>query len=236
MSLLGNATLANPATAYYGGGGGGGGGASTVTNTLAVDIITPLAPATAVQFNGTVNMDNSLVYVSSLTTANTSGDVDMGAGLSWSGSNGTLVGVSSINGAPVLPRAAPLTLQGAPIQVTTGPGQVSTILQFSTTIGKAYLLGGNGQLQFVPGGTVNDGQKETCTLADGGGTFYPLGQYPNTTLSTLAGVGGLSFGLNCAWIATSSGAAVQVSNNHGAGETSTSLAVAAVALIDLGPA
>lgn len=112
MSLLGNGTLANADRPYYGGGGGGGGGASTITNTLAVDTITPNAPATAVQFEGTVNMDNSLVYVSSLTTANTGGLLDVQGGLSFS-LGGALVGVSSING------AAPLA---APIEVPTTSG------------------------------------------------------------------------------------------------------------------
>ena len=139
MSLLGNATLANEGKPYYSGGGGGGGSAtSTVTSTLAVDVISPLPGNAAVEFIGTVDMSNSLAYVSSLSTANPGGLIDMSAGFAWASGNGALVGISSINGAvPVVTGRFGAT--SANIYVPAA-GTNQTVGSFSTVAGHVYQI------------------------------------------------------------------------------------------------
>ena len=141
MSLLGNATLANEGKPYYGGGGGGGGGgASTITSTLAVDVISPLPGNTAVAFQGTVDMSNSLAFVSSLSTANPGGQIDMGAGFTWAAGNGALVGVSSVNGAAYVPIVTGKFGATTTNIYVPAAGTNQTVGSFSTVAGHLYQI------------------------------------------------------------------------------------------------
>ena len=143
MSLLDNFTKANLGTPYYGGGGGGGGGNvfSTVTSTLAVENITPLPGKTQVIFDAVeVDMANSYVYVSSLATANPGNLIDMGAGLAWNAGGGSLVGVSSINGAAYAPViTGRFGATSANIYVPAA-GTNQTVGSFSTVAGHVYQI------------------------------------------------------------------------------------------------
>ena len=172
MSLLGNGTLANIDRPYYGGGGGGGGSVvSTITSTLAVDTIAPLPPAIGIQFDApVVNMDNSLVFISSLTTANTGGVLDMGASLNWANNLGKLTGVSSIAGGGA-----------GNIVIGTLGVSISTLVSGSLTVSSI-----NGA---APGGSAPE--FSTLTIPGGAGTSTFICN-PNITnplvgFSTVAG-------------------------------------------------
>ena len=194
MSLLGNGTLAAPEAPYYGGGGGGGGSAtSTVTSTLAVENVTTLPGVNQIIFDApVVNMANSLVYVSSLSTANPGDVIDMGAGLSWAAGGGALVGVSSINGAP--PLAAPIsTVTGS---VTAGSAPVAlNATPVPTTAGKCYMASitiDGANLAIVPAAAVPTPGDHCSIVAD----QNIIGTIDLVSLSSMKGKGqplGFSF-------------------------------------------
>jgi len=140
MSLLGSATLANISTPYYSGGGGGGGPVGPVVSTivvnastLAVSSITASGPGQSLNFPNGFEMPVGAGIVIAGGGAPASGDIE------FSNSNGQLVGVSTINGAPYPPAGGAASVSS----ITTGGVAVGSALQAlgpgaPTTAGKWY--------------------------------------------------------------------------------------------------
>lgn len=137
--LLGNGTLANLNTAYYSGGGGGG-GSSTINVVASTLTVSSIAGGGAGQ---TLDFPNGFIL-----PAGASIQLDGGGGpdIEFTNTNGTITGLSSINGAAYPPPSGaaaavstPLTTKWIGAGGSGGPQALNSFLP-STTVGKWYTV------------------------------------------------------------------------------------------------
>lgn len=155
VSLLGNGTLANISTPYYSGGGGGGGGpvVSTIVvnaSTLSVSSITASGPGQS------LNFPNGFEMPLGASVAFTAGS---GAGgvpdIEWTGNNGQISGVSTINGVAYPPAgAAAISTNATNVWVATSTAVTFTPIGASVTNGKFYNVSLNVLDIGAPVGTI----------------------------------------------------------------------------------
>jgi hypothetical protein len=134
-ALLTNATLANLNSPYYSGGGGPGGGPVVSTSQLLVSSINTLVPGAA------PTAPNGFDLPGGANIAFVAGGG--GPDIQFTANNGTITGLSSINGQPVSGAAAavstPLTTKWIGAGGSGGPQALNSFLP-STTVGKWYTV------------------------------------------------------------------------------------------------
>jgi hypothetical protein len=164
MSILDQQCRAAPGVLFadIGSGGGGGGGANPVVSTIQVSTI--IADGNTISFKGNVDMSQSEVFISSIGGKGVNGTVvqngldfvdgasiyfeqnKMGAvaGITFSGNDGNILGLSTVNGAPYPPAAAlPSTtarFAATPNIYVPAAGTNQTVGSFSTVAGSVYQI------------------------------------------------------------------------------------------------
>ena len=175
MSLLDNYTKANKSVAYYSGGGGGSVGPVISTSELFVSSIVSAVPGSAPTAPNGINFTGG-----SLISAGGGGpDIE------FSGNNGTITGLSSINGSAYPPAGASANISTN--TTTGGYFGVNTSISltqapFAVTPGKWYMA----SLEVSDIAFVTDPGSDSCFVLeadDGADTTY-LGTYSMATLST----------------------------------------------------
>lgn len=153
-ALLGNGTLAAPGSAYYGAGGGGGGGSGSFSTVTASTINTELITISSIGGGATTTVDSQLSFVAGSA-------INMGAGvpinfaagadpfsINFLGNDGSLVGVSSLNGGNVnaLVKSVPAncTLLASAVLPQAGVGGIVPL----TTGAMSTVAGGRYRVSF----------------------------------------------------------------------------------------
>ena len=144
-SILDNGTKATPGVPYYSGGGGGGGGSGTnvssvtsVTSSLTVSTILGGGPAQTLTFpNGFSLPAGASIELGGAPGPTAVGDID------FTNNNGTITGVSTINGNPYPPSGGAVsTLMTSRYAPGGGLGPV-TLASTPTVAGKWYNIAFN---------------------------------------------------------------------------------------------
>jgi hypothetical protein len=208
MSLLGAATLANEVKPYYSGGGGGGGGVVTSTSQLLVSSINTLVNGQAptapngIDLPGGANLD----FVAG----------GGGPDIQFTANNGTITGLSSVNGAPVRGISTPTTGGGYFGQTPAANLNPSVLVPLST--GRWYL----NSLEITDMTFVSQPAATDCfnILFSDGVTQMNLGTFNMAQVSTNRGVvGDCGFSVCGPFEAQSTIGAFQYKANAGAPST-----------------